>query len=454
MWDSRNEKVRVASTSLLASILITTINAVSWILSGSLAILAEVMHALLDVLVTAITLVAVSVGSRPPDKEHPYGHGKAESIGAFLGSLLIVVTGLLVGYESAEKLISGLPFKPDPVVMVILIVAVLIDFNRYRILSKAAVRLRSRALEADSLHFKSDLAIASSVILMITFGLLMDNVNPVLFNKVAPIMDSAVAIAIVGYFMLISFNLMRIAIDELMDRLQEDLAENVARAVSAVPGVMSVRNIRARMVGSSPHVELTIGIPDHLSITEAHRIADDVEDAVRTSVGASMVMVHVEPELHGRIKSVISSIRDPRLVEVHDIRVLNGDKSVVTMHALVRDNITLSDAEELVSKIRNAVRSVEPNAEVKVHLEPSAHRISEGEVRSIAEHIVNKYGGSVREVRVDYSGGFALLLVDIELPGEMSIHSAHDVATEVERGLSELCGVHTHIVVSVSPKSP
>lgn len=307
-----NEKTRVALFSLLASVLITAMNIIAWLLTNSLAVLAEAMHTFLDILVTTITLIAVNVGSKPPDKEHPFGHGKAESIGGLFGSLFIIVAGILIGYESAERIITRTPFSPDVIAIIVMAIAIAIDVNRSRALRRAATKWNSRALEADSYHFLSDVAIEVSVVALMIIGLLMERFRVGLFNEWGgTTIDALVAFAIVIYFSIIGARIMRTSIDELMDRSSEELTNRVANIAKSVQGVVSVKDIRARRIGSIAHIEVTIGVSDHLGIAEAHSIADNVESAIRREVGPSIVMVHVEPELREKIerRSPMSVIR-------------------------------------------------------------------------------------------------------------------------------------------------
>ncbi|MCG2895366.1 MAG: cation diffusion facilitator family transporter [Vulcanisaeta sp.] len=334
-----NEKIRVALLSLLASVSITVMNVVAWLLTNSLAVLAEAIHTALDILVTAITLAAVSVGSKPPDKEHPYGHGKAESIGGLFGSLFIIIAGILIGYESAERLILGIPFSPDPVAAVVMAIAIVVDLNRSRALRRAAIKWNSRALEADSYHFMSDVAISASVIALIIAGKLMELFNVGLFDVWGTVLDSLLSFGIVIYFSIISARLIRTSIDELMDRMSEDLARRAATAALTVPGVLRVRDVKARRAGSMAHIEITIGVSDHLGIADAHRIADEVEAAIKREVGRSIVMVHVEPELREKIEKALASIRDPLLVNIHELTITKLSRdTVVSMHVVVRSN--------------------------------------------------------------------------------------------------------------------
>jgi len=450
----RNEKTRIAFLSLLASVSITIMNAVAWLLTGSLAVLAETMHTTLDILVTTITLVAVGVGSKPPDKEHPYGHGKAESIGGLFGSLFIIVTGILIGYESAERLIMRVPFSPDPVAAVVMVIAIIIDLNRSRALKNAAIKWNSRALEADSYHFMSDVAISASVIALIIMGKLMDLLSPGLFNIWGTVLDSLLAFGIVIYFSIIGVRLIRTSIDELMDRTSEDLARRATTAAMSVPGVLAVKDVKARRVGSMAHIEITIGVSDHLDVSDAHRIADNVESAIKRDVGSSMVMVHIEPMLRERIEKALAGVEDPVLVNVHELNIVNLPSGVVvSMHAVIKGDAKLEDVDRAIKKIESSIKGVVPDARVWVHVEPNKSVINVNEIRDLANAVSSKYGGYVGDVQVINVHGVDVMRVLVYLPPGIDVVTAHNVATEIESEIAKAYSMPHHVIVSVLPRN-
>lgn len=447
-----DEKTRVALLSLLASITITLMNVIAWLLTNSLAVLAEAMHTILDVLVTTITLIAVSVGSKPPDREHPFGHGKAESIGGLFGSLFIIIAGILIGYESAEHVITRTPFRPDVTAIVVMAVAVIIDVNRSRALRNAANKWNSRALEADSYHFLSDVAVESSVIALMVAGLLMEDMSIGLFNEWGALLDAFVAFAIVIYFSVIGARIMRASIDELMDRMSEDLVRRVVNAVRSVSGVVSVRDVKARRVGSMAHVEVTIGVPDHLSIAKAHGIADDVESAIRREVGPSIVMVHVEPELREMVEKALAGIRNPLIVNIHELEILSAQGStIVSMHMVIRSDARLSDVSKAVSEVENRVRQVIPSAQVWIHLEPDRKVVNIDEVRRVVGLVCSRYGCRIGDISILDIEGVNVMRILVYLPQDMGIVEAHNIAAEIEGEIAKVYSMPYHVIVSVLP---
>ncbi|MGC9152950.1 MAG: cation diffusion facilitator family transporter [Vulcanisaeta sp.] len=451
----RNDKTRVAFLSLLASITITLMNFTAWLLTGSLAVLAETMHTFLDILITTITLIAVSVGSKPPDKEHPFGHGKAESLGGLLGSLFIIIAGILVGYESAERVITRTPFSPDIIAAIIMAIAIAIDFNRSRALRNAAVKWNSRALEADAYHFMSDMAISASVIVLMIVGIIMERLSIALFDTWGTILDALVSFGIVIYFSIIGIRLLRTAIDELMDRASEDLIRRVSSAVMSVPGVTSVRNIRARRAGYLAHIEVTIGVSDHLSISEAHGIADKVESAIKREIGPSLIMVHVEPELREKVEKALAMVNDPILINIHELDIINTPESgiIVSLHAVVRSDVQLDSIRDVVNKIERSIKNAVPNAKVWIHIEPDKRHIDVDAVKRVTREIVSKYGGYIGDVYLVTTNNISIMRVLVYLPPNIDVITAHNIATEIENEIAKVYSMPHHIIVSVLPAS-
>ncbi|WP_243680454.1 cation transporter dimerization domain-containing protein [Vulcanisaeta souniana] len=285
----------------------------------------------------------------------------------------------------------------------------------------------------------SDIAISASVVVLMIVGLIIERFNTGLFDRWGgTLLDAMVAFGIVIYFSIIGIRLMRTSIDELMDRTSEDLVRRVMNIASSVPGVASVKDVRARRVGSMAHVEVTISVSDHLSISEAHDVADNVESAVKHEIGQSIVMVHVEPELREKIEKILAGIRDPLIVNIHDLDIINSHEIgiIVSMHVVVKSNARLSSINRVIGNIENNIRQAVPNARVWVHLEPDNKDINITEIRKMAEAVSSKYGGHVGDVHVINIEGMSVMWILVYLPPDMSVSKAHDIATEIENEIA------------------
>jgi len=286
------DKLRAALTSLLAGLAVTTLKLLAWTQSFSVAVLADAVHSAVDLLAVTITYFAVKASLKPPDEEHPYGHHKAEALGGLGGSLAVMTSAAFIAYEAAMKLVRWEPYTPTLIGIAIIALAIIIDFNRVLVLRR--FKGISRALEADALHFATDLASSSAILAMLVVGTLGSIYAPEIFMRWGPALDVALAAAITVYFVRLSLNLLKSSVLELLDYAPPDVVEKTRRRVQAVAGVRSVKVVKVRKSGGIYHAEVTITVDENLTIKEAHEIADKVEKSVKEELGGD-VSVHVEP---------------------------------------------------------------------------------------------------------------------------------------------------------------
>jgi len=165
------EKNRVAFVSVLAAIFLTGFKLIVGLVTGSIGILSEALHSGLDLIAAVITMFAVKVSDKPADKDHQFGHGKVENLSALIETLLLFITCFWIIYEAAHRLISG---KPEIEVTawsyIVVISSIVIDFTRSRALSRVAKKYNSQALEADALHFSTDIWSSAVVFIGLIFA--------------------------------------------------------------------------------------------------------------------------------------------------------------------------------------------------------------------------------------------------------------------------------------------
>lgn len=294
------DKLRAAFTSLLAGILVAVLKTLAWTQSWSVAVLADALHSAVDLLAVAITYIAVRVSLKPPDLEHPYGHHKAETLGGVGGSLAVMTSVFFVTYEAVKKAVSWEPYVPTPLSMAILAAAIFIDYNRVAVLRR--FRGVSRALEADALHFATDLASTSTVFTLLVFGYVAMEYAPHLFIQWGPLIDITLAAVIATYFVRLSLRLLKTTVVELMDYAPPEVSRRVFSKVSQISGVDSVKSIKIRKAGSIYHAEVVITIDENLTVRDAHEIADRVEKELKKELGGE-VTVHVEPSTQKKEES-------------------------------------------------------------------------------------------------------------------------------------------------------
>lgn len=279
------EKKRVALTSVLAALLITGLKLLVGLKTNSLGILSEAAHSGLDLVAAAMTYFAVSLADRPADSSHLYGHGKIENVSALFETLLLMMTCGWIIREAVGRLVSGqAPVESSVWGYAVIVFAIAVDISRSRALGRMAKKHHSQALEADAMHFSSD--VASSLVVLA--GLVFVSLG-------RPWMDSIAALAVAVLVLVVCFRLGRRTVDALMDRAPDGLRAELRTAIAAVEGVREVLRVRLRMSGSMIFVDTTITVDPSMPFEQAHAVADVVELAVRRVHPAADVIVHTEP---------------------------------------------------------------------------------------------------------------------------------------------------------------
>jgi cation diffusion facilitator family transporter len=280
-----NEKQRVAGISVLAAIFLTGIKLVVGILTGSLGLLSEALHSGLDLVAASITFFSVRVSDNPPDKEHNFGHGKIENISAFLETILLFITCIWIIYEALHRLItSDTMIEVGVWSYIVVIVSIIVDFSRSKALSKVAKKYNSQALEADALHFSTDIW-SSSVVLI---GLLCANFG--LFFA-----DSVAALLVAFIVIVISYRLGKRSIEVLLDYAPKDKVNKIEGVLSALPEIDSFHSLKVRTAGADTFVSVSVSLNPLLRLNQAHDICDKVEVEISKVVDRCDVFVHVEP---------------------------------------------------------------------------------------------------------------------------------------------------------------
>jgi cation diffusion facilitator family transporter len=283
----QKEKNRVALTSVIAAVFITAFKLTIGLLTGSLGILSEALHSALDMVAAIITFFSVRVSDKPADKEHNYGHGKVENLSALIETLLLLVTCVWIIYEAVHRLISGnMHIEVSIWSYVVVICSIIIDFTRSRALYKVARKHNSQALEADALHFSTDIW-SSTVVL---FGLLSYQ----FLGWYAA--DSIAALCVAVIVLFISYQLGRKAIDVLLDKSPVNATQTVHAILKEFPEVLKYHGLKARTAGADTFIKFNVHFDPELSLREVHEVCDKIELKIQSLIPRSEVYIHAEPE--------------------------------------------------------------------------------------------------------------------------------------------------------------
>lgn len=281
------EKKKVAFWSVIAAIFITAFKLVIGLLTGSLGILSEALHSGLDMVAAIITYFSVRVSDKPADKDHNYGHGKVENLSALIETILLLVTCVWIISEAFHRLVSGnTDIEVSVWSYVVVISSIVIDYSRSRALYRVAKKHNSQALEADALHFSTDIW-SSTVVL---FGLIAYQFLG--WHKA----DSIAALFVAVIVLFVSYQLGRKAIDVLLDKSPVNTTKIVSATLKEFPEVLKFHGLKARTAGADTFIKFNVHFDPDLSLREVHEVCDKIESEIKKRIVRSEVYIHAEPE--------------------------------------------------------------------------------------------------------------------------------------------------------------
>ena len=445
------EKRRAALLSVASAAVLVSLKAFLVLRTGSLGVLSEALHSGLDLVAAIITFLSVRVSDEPADERHPYGHGKFENFSAFVETGLLVLTALYIIYEAFGRLFfRSVNIQPSITAIVVLAFALAIDFTRARALAHAARKYHSEALEADALHFSTD--VWSTMVVIAGVGLVWAGETwdlPWLIYA-----DALAALAVAGVILWVGSRLGRRTLDALLDVAPAGLQQEIARAVSRMEGVLDVERVRVRRAGNRHFVDATVSVPRTATLEQVHALSDAIEQRIGQIV-PSDVMVHAEPRAP-RGEHLFESIRAvaQRMgLAIHDLSALQQRGELfVELHLEVDENLSLREAHRQASELEEGIRQLrdEP-VDVNIHIEPLGRHIARpdaggGEMKQLARSIENFLNSLTAEydelvnchdVRVRQVEHRILASCHCTMKGNLPITLIHDVTAALEDRVKE-----------------
>ncbi len=293
------EKKRVAFISVIAAVFLTGFKMVVGILTGSLGILSEALHSGLDLVAAVITFFSVRISDKPADEDHHYGHGKIENFSAFIETILLIVTCIWIVYEAISRLVSGETHIEITVWSYIVVVSsILIDVTRSRALYKVAKKYNSQALEADALHFSTDIW-SSTVVL---FGLICASFGFYFADSIAALM-----VAFIVLF--VSYRLGKRAVEVLLDKAPRETVLKTRQVLATYPKIRQYHGLKVRTSGADTFIKVNIHFDPDMSLKNVHVLCDKIEKELKSIIPRSEVYIHAEPQDLQHLKEDENNIR-------------------------------------------------------------------------------------------------------------------------------------------------
>ena len=287
------EKNQAALSSVIAAVGLTSLKIVVGLLTGSLGILAEAAHSGLDLVAALVTFFAVRISGKAPDNKHHFGHGKVENLSALFETLLLLATSVWIIYEAIQRLFyKSVEVESSIWAFLVMIISIVIDYTRSRILFKAAKKYNSQALEADGLHFSTDIWSSSVVILGLILVKLSEFLPKAGFLAKADAIAAMVVALIVVY---VSVEMGIRTIMGLLDTSPDGMEEKIKAIVNAVPGVTNCHAVRVRESGPHMFADIHIELPARTTVKTADVKTDLIEEKVKEKYPGIDITIHVEP---------------------------------------------------------------------------------------------------------------------------------------------------------------
>jgi cation diffusion facilitator family transporter len=453
-----SSKHAVALTSVVAAVGLTVMKVAVGLATGSLGILAEAAHSAMDLVAALLTLLAVRVADRAPDESHPYGHGRFENVSALFETGLLLLTCVWVAWEAVGRLLSGVRHVDASIwAFAVMAVSIVVDWSRSRALSRAAKEHGSQALEADALHFSSDIWSSAVVMLGLALVWLGDRLPGGEWLAHA---DAVAALLVSAIVVFVGARLGRDTIAALVDTAPPGVLPRLRDAAAEVDGVLAVPRVRLRRVGNKLFVDLTALVARTTPFARAHDVADAVEARVSAEMPNADVVVHLEPVASPTESAAerVHFVARQRGVPVHDVRVRQvGERMEVDLHVELDPGMTLSDAHEMATGLEEALLAADAGlGAVNTHLEapePVSRDVEitgqsqelVGQVRTVADRLAGR--GATHEVRVYRSRDQRNLVLHASFPAELAVDEVHQLSAQIERALrAELPRIGTVLV--------
>ena len=450
-------KEQTAVVSLTASLVLAAVKLAIGLWIGSLALITDALHSCVDFLATGVTLAAVRVADKPADASHPYGHGKFENIAA-LGEaalLLLLAGGVMVG--AVGRIRTGAPPPTLSLIAVLVLLAeIAINAWRARALKRVGRETQSAALEADALHFASDVFSSFAVLggfALVAGGLLWG--------------DAAAAIAVAVLVAGLALRLLTHTINALVDRAPEGVADVIKARLLRVAGALDVTNVRVRSVGAKHFVEATIDVPRSLGLEAVAGVKAEALDAARAILADADVTIQSRPvsPSNETIRDRILLVAQRESVAVHHITVQHlNDRLALALDLEVDGALPLADAHPMADRLEAAIRrEFGRRAEIEIHIEPLEPEVTDVEdmpeaqrldyIKALEDAARSIDGLSdIHDVRLRRSARGTVLVAHCRLNPDATVESVHRRVDDLERLVREKKPDLARIVIHAEPR--
>ena len=444
-------KRTAALTSFLAASGITLLKLITGLLTGSLGMLSEAAHSGIDLIASLLTFTSVRFSDRPADAEHAFGHGKVENLSAAVETALMVASCVWIAIEAIVRILHPvrleLRFSIWP--FVVLLLSIVVDSARSAALHRVAKAQRSEALEADAVHFGTDIWSSAAVIVGLLFSFAGQRWNMPALRYADPI----AALVVAGIILQVTWRLAHKTLDSLLDatppEVRDMLQGQIMQDLQTIPDVISIQRLRVRRSGSDYFVDLTLGLPRALSFQRSEQVTAEATEAVQRRLEGADVVVKTVPTAtidetpFERVRAVAAR----RNLNVHDVTLQQYNGALhLEQHLEVPESMSLRSAHEIATQLESDIRREVPGiATLLTHIEGEPATIAhaapmetaknlEAQLRMTATHFPEIL--DIHEINVTrgYSGSANSIQVNCHctLPDDLPMSRVHTIITDFE----------------------
>jgi cation diffusion facilitator family transporter len=443
---------RTALVSVFAATGLIALKLGAGLPAHSLGLVSEALHSGTDLVAALLTFFSIGVAAQPADVAHQYGHGKAEHLSALAEAAILVVASLVIAWRAISHLVGSTPSGVQATWYALLVIGIVIvvDVSRTAVSVRGARRYGSAALQANAVHFASDLLGSSAVLL----GLLLVRAG---YTRA----DSAAALLVAVLVLLAAARLMKVNTDVLMDRAPAAAEEAARAAISGIEPGVEVRRLRMRQAGGRQFADVVIGVSPEAAVGQGHEAATRVEAAVHDALPGSDVVVHVEPsaaEVAIRDRAHAAALAVPGVREVHNVSVLDvGGRTEVSLHLKLPGDLTLEEAHQLASAVEQTIVREVPEVDVaQTHLEPLAEEVAgrhtdDVGANEVARIVLETTGAEPRDLRFLRTDDGLLAYLTLTLDPGTPLATAHARASEVEERIRRARPDIADVIVHTEP---
>mgnify|MGYP005831520149 CR=1 FL=1 len=454
--NTQREKESAAKSGIIGGAILTTVELMGGLISGSLGLLSSAMNTLMDFTASLIAFFAIRESSKPPDEGHHYGHLKVESFAAVFEIILLYMVCAWLIFTAGFKITAGGARIENLLVGVgTNIVSILVDTFAYLKFKDASKRYGSEAMSAGALHFLNDLFIAFIVIA----GL-------VLYNFGFWYADSLATIGVVGLIIYSSLDVLKSSVGVLLDATPRGVIEKLRFKILTIEGVKGCHNLRIRRAGNRYFIDAHVEVESHLPISRAHGIAEAIESQISKMFPGSDIIIHTEPSPKVESISLVRSAASefPEIKDIHEITFTDmGERIFLSYHLEMDSNINLEAAHEIAHNLERRLNMLLKKPIIVVsHLEPI---LSFSNEKIIVEEEAKKLKTRVIEIAEDYPeiksvhdidtlslGGSICITMHCTVGGAMSLEEVHTISTKLEEKIKSTDSRISHAIIHCEPE--